>query len=107
MQQWVELAATAGSLCNFASAAINLAATAIKYRRERKPTRRKAHHRPDQAQGGQPRPLALDLSESGQDLPEQGCRSAASDQTGGELGRDQCSPVARLSAPNAALSRKS
>lgn len=82
MQQWIEFVATAGSLCNFVSAAINLAAAVIKCRRE-------AHRRPVEAEGGQSRPLALDLSESGQDLPEQGCRSAASDQTRGELGRDR------------------
>ena len=71
MQQWIELAATAGSLCNLAAAAVNLAATVIKYRRERKSTARETDQRPVDVHGGQSRPLAQGHPEGGQDLRDQ------------------------------------
>jgi hypothetical protein len=103
VQQWIELAATAGSLCNLAAAAVNLAATVIKYRRERKSTARETDQRPVDVQGGQSRPLAQGHPEGGQNLRDQVCGTAASDHpTGDELGRDRHSRVARLAAPNPA-----
>lgn len=74
MQQWIEFVATAGNLCNLASAAINLAATVIKCRRGRKSTGRETDPRPIDAQGEQPRSLSQGHPEGGQDLRN---RSAA------------------------------
>jgi hypothetical protein len=87
MHHWIEFVATVGSLCDLASAAINLAATVIKYRRDRKPSVREAHDRPANLQG------LLDQA------------AAAPPKTkicGDELGCDRHSPVARLAASNAA-----
>ena len=53
MQQWMQFFAMTDSLCNLAAAAVNLAATVIKYRRERKPAGREADHRPVDAESGQ------------------------------------------------------
>jgi len=102
MQQWMQFVATADGLCNLAAAAVNLAVTIIKYRRERRPTGREACHRPVGAEGSRPRPLAQPCPEYGQDLRDQGRPGPARDQPGGdELGRDR-DPAARLAEPNAA-----